>query len=395
MTDTTNEGGTTQVSLPEEWVAFIAPFAETLGKSVNDATIALKGVVGEPGLRAIELLKDPAMASDADIKGVLNGTPSAVANMAISKLRAAPSTSSVSAMALGVGALDILPPAPADDAWLSALRVGGILKVETSTVVSAIRAALAHRLGLFDIPEKLTRAMEQFADNNDEPVPEEFFKLRKVLTRRSYAEIFEAIEGLDGNFVTDARKAMLFRRIDDYLWPAIVSFQQQLKGWIEGWQQGAANPAMLVSAIMSMSGGGSSMPPTMMAPPETGALRDSADAFNDQMNKVFSGTGIQIAGALAFDANRIKQILENQQLPSMVGAANRDQMLRQLGVEVSATYPRLEVNLTRYALAVMKIKDLPAGNEELQYFSSLFMLGSQIPWDELNKGKRPDRSARA
>ena len=58
-------------------------------------------------------------------------------------------------------------------------------------------------------------------------------------------------------------------------------------------------------------------------------------------------------------------------------------MLRQLGVAVSATYPRLESNLTRFVLAVLRIKDQPAGNEELQYLSALFMLGSQIPWDQL------------
>jgi len=36
---------------------------------------------------------------------------------------------------------------------------------------------------------------------NAEQVDTEFFKLRKMLTRRSYAEIFEAIDGLDGNYV--------------------------------------------------------------------------------------------------------------------------------------------------------------------------------------------------
>jgi len=62
-----------------------------------------------------------------------------------------------------------------------------------------------------------------------------------------------------------------------------------------------------------------------------------------------------------------------------------------LGVAVSATYPRLETNLTRFVLAVMQAKDQPAGNEELQYFGALFMLGSQIPWDQLGGNKSGDR----
>jgi len=59
-------------------------------------------------------------------------------------------------------------------------------------------------------------------------------------------------------------------------------------------------------------------------------------------------------------------------------------MLKQLGVAVSATYPRLENNLTRFVLSIMGVKDQPAGNEELQYFGALYMLGSQIPWDQLS-----------
>jgi len=285
----------------------------------------------------------------------------------------------------------ILPSVPSDASWLEALRTGGVLKVDQSTVISAIRAALAHRAGLFTIPDGLVGLMEKFADENEEQVDAEYFKLRKQLTRRSYAEIFEAIDGLDGSYVTEARKKQLLQRVDQHLWPAITTFYGQLKSWQEAWMQGAANPAMMMGAIMAASGGVNVMPPGMMQPPDTGVLRDHADAVADAVNKVFAGTGVQIAAALAYDATRIKETLENTRLPALTGAANRDQMLRQLGVAVSATYPRLETNLTRFVLAVMRVKDQPAGNEELQYFSALFMLGSQIPWDQLggSSAKRP------
>jgi hypothetical protein len=319
---------------------------------------------------------------------VLNGTPSAVANAAIKLLRGnvvLPTSSS----AISLGGLDMLPSVPADESWLTALRAGGILKVDQSTVISAIRVALADRVNLYDIPELLAKKMESFADDNTEPVPDEFFKIRKQLTRRNYAEIFEAIEGLDGSFVTDGRKNQLLSRINASLWPAIITFHTQLKAWVDSWQQGAANPALLMNAMMTIAGGGAgAMPPGMMSPPDTGALRDNALAFNDELNKVFAGTGIQIAGALAVDAARIKVLLENTRLPALIGAVNRDQMLRSLGVEVSATYPRMEMNLTRYVLSILHLKDLPAGNEELQFFSSLYMLGAQIPWDQLELGKR-------
>lgn len=281
----------------------------------------------------------------------------------------------------------ILPSVPSDTSWLEALRAGGVLKVEQSTVISAIRAALAHRAGLFTIPDTLVGLMEKFADQNEEQVAPEFFKLRKQMTRRSYAEIFEAIDGLDGSYVTEGRKKQLLQRIDQNLWPAIIDFYNQLKSWQEAWMQGVANPAMMMSAMMAASGGLSgALPPGMMQPPDTGVLRDHADAVADAVNKVFAGTGVQISSALAYDATKIKETLSNPRLPSLIGAANRDQMLRQLGVAVSATYPRLETNLTRFVLAIMQVKDMPAGNEELQYFGTLFMLGSQIPWDQLTGG---------
>lgn len=390
MTSSTSaNAGATAVPMPQGWVDYITPFAQALGKDAAQVSDMLKPIIGEPGDQAIVLLKDASLSPDADIKSVLNGTPVAVANMAIKKLREVISVAPATATAVAFGASDILPTVPTDESWLSALRAGGILKIEQSTVISAVRAALAHRAGLFDIPDMLAKRMEAFADENAESVPTEFFQLRKQLTRRSYAEIFAAIEGLDGSFVTEARKNTLFLRIDANLWPSMVSFYGQLKSWIESWQQGAANPAMMMNAIMAMAGGGAgSMPPGMMQPPDTGALRDAADAFADDINKVFAGTGVQVASALAFDASRIKETLENPKLPSLIGAANRDQMLRQLGVEVSATYPRMETNLTKFVLGVMKVKDLAAGNEELQYFSSLYMLGSQIPWDQLGNGKR-------
>lgn len=296
----------------------------------------------------------------------------------------APATTEAPAAVTAVSFDAVLPPVPSDESWLQALKIGGVLKIDQSSVIGAIRAALAHRAGLFGIPERIVEMMERFADENEEPVDSEYFKLRRLLTRRTYAEVFEAIDGLDGSYVTEARKRQLLGRIDGHLWPAISGFYDQLKSWQEAWMAGAANPAMMMNAILAASGGGlGMMPPGMMAPPDTGALRDYADAVNDAANKVFAGPGVQIAAALAYDATRVREIIQNPRLPTLTGAANRDQMIRQLGVAVPATYPRLETNLTRFVLSILKAKDVPAGNEELQYFGTLFMLGSQIPWNEL------------
>jgi hypothetical protein len=347
---------------------------------VDDAVVArVKEDLGA------ETESDLAGLTETDLVGA--GMKKLQARKVVASLKPAPADTVASAAAVGMSFDAVLPAVPDDGAWLMALRTGGVLKVEPSTVIAAVRSALAHRAGLYRVPDALVGLMEKFADTNEEQVPPEFYKLRKEMTRRSYAEIFEAIPGLDGNFVTEGRKKQLFQRIDEKLWPSIVGFNEQLKSWQTAWMQGAANPMMMMTAIVAASGGGVAMPPGMMQPPDTGAVRDSADAVADAVNRVFAGTGVQIASALAYDAKQIREALDNSRLPAMVGAANRDQMLRQLGVGVSATYTRLEVNLTRYVLAILQIKDLPGGNEELQYFGTLYMLGSQIPWDQLEGGR--------
>ncbi len=369
----------------------VDPVAAKL-KSLGLDDIVITKVKDELGA---ETETDLARLTEADLVGV--GVKKLKARQVIASLTPVPVAPEPTATApnpVAVSFDSVLPSVPTDASWLEALRTGGILKVDQSTVIAAIRAALAHRAGLFGITDSLVRLMEQFADENDEQVDAEFFKLHKQMTRRNYSEIFDAIDGLSGNYVTDTRKKRLFLRIDQHLWPAIISFYDQLRSWQEAWLQGAANPALMMNAVLGAVGGGMAMPPGMMQPPDTGVLRDHADAVADAVNKAFAGTGVQIAAALAYDASKIKESLENPRLPALTGCANRDQMLKKLDVAVSATYPRLETNLTRFVLAVMRVKDQAAGNEELQYFGALFMLGSQIPWDQLGgTSGNPKRSA--
>lgn len=337
-----------------------------------------------------DTVSDLSLLTEADLVGA--GMKPVQARKLLASL--VPVVASVDTTPVAVNFDGVLPAVPDDTSWLAMLKSGGVLKVDTSTVISTIRAALANRVGLFGVPAKLADAMEKFADSNDEPVDPGFFALRKSLTRRTYAEVFEAIDGLDGTFVTEARKKALFERMDTHFWPALVSFNAQLKGWQDAWMQGVANPATMMMAMMG-GGSGVAMPPGMIQAPDTAGLRDAADAVADAINKVFAGSGVPVAAAMAYDATQIRKSLEDSRLPALIGAANRDQMLRQLGVAVPATYPRLETNLTRYVLAVMQAKDQAAGNEELQYFGSLFMLQSQIPWETLVAGSASSRGLSA
>jgi len=373
----------------KEVAVVVVTLDEFLRKLGVSAELIVK-VVDDLGAVAVE---DLAGLKETDLTGLGMKLVPARKLLAAVKAANAPVVETTTSASTGpVGAVSfcsVLPSVPTDSSWLEALKAGGVLKVDQSTVISAVRAALAHRAGLFTIPESLVTLMEKFADENEEQVDPEFFKLRKQIVRRSYAEIFEGIDGLDGSYVTEGRKKQLFARIDAHFWPAILDFFKQLKSWQEAWMQGVANPALMMNAFFAATSGGAGvLPPGMMQPPDTGALRDQAEAMANAVNKVFAGTGVQIIAAVAYDASKIKETLTNSRLPALTGAANRDQMLRQLGVAVSPTYPRLETNLTQFVMAIMQIKDQPAGSEELQYFSELFMLGSQIPWDHLGAVSR-------
>lgn len=299
----------------------------------------------------------------------------------------APTTTTTSSIGASITSLDVLPTVPNDESWLAALKVGGVLKFSKETVIGTVSAALANRVGLYGLPKKLVEAMERQAQSLEEPVGSEFFAMQRALTEHNYGEIFAAIPGASGRYATDARKKELLSKMDDGLWPELIGFQNQVSNWMDGWMKTASNPMMLTAAIAGLSGAGNAgLPPGIMQPPPTDPLRDAAEAVITSINRIFAGTGILVSTALAYDAQQIRLALENPALPAQVGAANRDQMLKQLGVAVSSDYPRLEQSVKRYTLGVIELPNVTPGQTELAFVTALFQLGSTIPWDKLEHG---------
>lgn len=366
----------------------VTAFANAIGKTEAEVLEALKPLIGDFGDDSLDLLSSEEYTPFEDIKTAFSGVPAAKLKKAVADhfrpQKAAPQGKTQIEAAAVTPSFDALPPVPEDGTWLASLIAGGELKVDQTTIISAIRAALAARVGLYELPGLLVERMESYAEELDEPVGGDFYKLRKLLTQQSYAEIFSAME-VEGQFVTQGRKNKLLAKLDENLWPALLGFQGQLKGWTESWQQGQNNPAIMMAAMMAVAGGGNGMalPPGVMQPPATDTLRDASQSVIDTINKVFAGTGIPVARALAYDAHRVKQVLDNPSLPAQVGATNREQMLKMLNVAVSADYVRLERNIIRYCLSILELQNLNAGNSELAYLSSLVMLGGQIPWEKL------------
>ena len=351
--------------------------------SADEATI--DKVVNDLGVEDID---DLTSLEVADLTGA--GMKLAKARKLVAELKstakpaAAPAVAAAETRAIQSQFEALLPSIPTDESWLNALKTGGILKVDESSYIAAIRAALADRAGLYSIPDALSKAMEKYADETEEQVDPTFYALRKSLTRRAYGDIFAAIDGLDGTFITEGRRKEFLSRIRDTLWPAIAESYRTLDGWYQTWRASFSDPSMLIAAIGGgFSGGAAGM--SMITPPDTAQLHDAGDTLVDSINRVFRGTGVQVAAAMAYDTNVIRNTLEDSRLPSMVGVKNREMMLKKIGASVSSNYIRLEQNLVKYVLAFAK-HDTVTSDVEVNYFVALWQLGTQINWNELGGG---------
>lgn len=277
----------------------------------------------------------------------------------------------------------VLPTIPGDDTWLNILKTGGVLKVDQATYIAAVRAAIAGRVKIYDIPKKLVHALEEYSKELDEPVGPEFFKLMKQLTRRNYGELFAAIDGVDGTFVSEHRKMELLKRIDDYLWPAVTQCYQQLNAWQQAWVNGLT-PGVLAASYYGGAGGlaGGLMPSSMAQIPDISPLQDVGDTLRDALNKALSGTGSVVASAIAYDYSQIRAVLEDPTLPAKIGAGNREQMYKRLGVAVDASMVRAEASIVRFIISFAQ-NDRVTSDAAPNYYNALFMLGSQINWAQL------------
>lgn len=372
------------------WAERVEEFAKAVSQPVVQIENALITLVGQPSEDAAHILADVSAIQDSDLQDALVKAgpmiPLGVFRKHLSKLRGpAPTVEPGTGRPAGPS-FDVLPQVPDDNSFTEMLKVGGILKVGTTEMIAGTRAALADAVGVFELPDKIVEQMETFALAQDEPVGDDFFRLQKMVVERNYGEILSAL-GVSGRFVSQKRKNELLRRLQSGLWPALSSFNVQLKAWQDSWAAGMANPAVMLAALTFGQGGHGSMAQNMLQAPDTSTIRDAADSVVDRINRVFAGTGIPVARALAHDATGIKKVLEDPQLPMAIGAANREQMLKQLGVNVSADYVRLEQNITRFVLAIVDLPKVTAGNEEYAYLAALIQLGSAIPWDKLPAGE--------
>ena len=373
---------TTTINL-DAWNERIGKFATAVGKTLEEVTEALKIIVGDPGDDALLILANKNAAPDTDISEAMKtlAIPTGKFKMHVEKLRGEPViTEAAASKSTSIQAMSILPEVPNEESFLVMLKTGGVLKVEITEIISAVKAAFAKSVDLYDLPKKLFKKIEDFAINQEESCGAAFYDMQKLITQNRYGDVLSVI-GVDGKFVSEERKKVFFERLDAKLFPALKNFHLALTTWQQAWMQGMANPQALIIA-MTAGQSGNPMPSGIMAPPDTAPVRASAEEVVNEINRVFAGTGIPVARALAYDATRIMRILDDPKLPAQVGATNKEQMLKDLGINVGSEIVRTEQNIVRYTVSIMSL-DHVAADSEIAYLAAMVQLGSSIPWDKL------------
>ena len=373
---------------PQTWMDRVGKFAEAVGIEIEKINEAFKPLAGEPSEEAAIIIGDVNAVSDAEIKEALKdfGIPSGKLNMHLAKLRPEKAVieeaTPIERNTFGaITLMSILPTVPNEESFLEMLRTGGILKVDVTEVISAIKAGFYKQIGVYDLAKKLSVKMDEFAKKQEEINQPIYYELEKLLTEKQYGDILTAL-GVPGKFVNESRKAEFFAKLDSKLWTALKSFHNQLVAWQDTWIKSFSNPAMFGMAFAAQQSG-SPMPAGMMSPPQTTVLEAAAEEVINEINRIFAGNGIPIARALAYDATRIMGILEHKDLPAQIGVANKDQMIKELGIAVGAEMIRMEKSLTQYALSIMSLTKVSAGKDQVAYLSAMLELGTSIPWDKL------------
>jgi hypothetical protein len=379
MTDTP---ATTPTPAPasSKWEATIEPLVKRLkldSKAVTEKLLAAK-LVDAADDSGAEVLMDADAIDLADFRAAFPEAAKGSLNLAIKDIRAkAPksekkpeTTPAANVVPAGVAApppvgMYVIPEVPEGTDFLTALSTSKSLTVDVVSIRAAMEALFADSRSLSEIPEKLAKAMEAHADTIEEPVGDTFLEVLKFVRARKWAEV-----NVDSNFVTQARKKNVLERLRE-LPAAVYQFHHVLSGWNEQLKSNrAGNPLGI------LAGGVNALYP----PPDE--VIAAAEGVVGCLRRAFGGLGVMVAKAMAYEGLKIKETLERPELPALVGASNREIMLKQLGVDLTNADIRAERNVARYVIYVATVvnKSLPGGQEG-PALEALFQLGQTIvPW---------------
>lgn len=379
------------------WTEVVGKFAVAIASDVNTVTAALvANAVNAPDDAGLAILADPNAMDDASWAAVFTGVKRPVLRGAVAALRASaapapvalplpPAPATTTSTGFGGASFRALIPIADDKAFLDGLSVGGRLNgtITTQDVVAAVRVGMAQSIGLYEVPERLVKMIEEYSSSMETPADGQVYDLLSELRERRYADILRPL-GLSGSsVVSDARRTEFNRKLQETLWPGLRGFYTILKGWYENWQSQSSNPGMFANMMMAVMSGGGAGAMGMIQPPDVSVLQDACKELITQANRLFGGLyGVPVSRAMAYDALRIVGQLNDPRLAMAAGCASRDELLKRLRIGVTEGYARTERSVALFAQNAMAVKDI--SDPELPTFAgALYMVGNTINWDDL------------
>ncbi len=361
------------------WQEKVGAFATAVGKPLEAVNEALAAVCGAPSEAALAVLADEESSPLADLKEALAELkiPSGVLRQSVTLLRG-PKTAPVGATVFqGYGALPVMPN---EASFIESLKVGGVLRPGQTDVIAACRSGLAEKVEYYSLPKKILTGIFDYTKSRKQLLDRRYWDLKKQLAKNYYADILEAL-GLPGEAVNPKSKQEFLNKVNAKMWQALYDFNCLVAEWNDRFLASGNNNMAFLSAFVAVQAGGSV--PASMQIPDTTYLREAVDAFIETVNEIFSPDGLPIARALAVDAGRINELINDESIYTALGKSDREAMLQGLGATtVTSDYLTMEKSLPHFALSVMCFKDVPIGTE-LGYLSALYQLGGSIPWHKL------------
>jgi len=369
-----------------EWQEVVGAFAGTISKETAEVSAALAGLTGGTGAKQATMLTDALIITDDDIKGAIGaGVAVGPLRMALRDLRgpvaaepavappaAGNGANGGAAQAQQMMATSLLPQPLEDEALLDALRTGGVDKVGVEFIEAAVRAFFASKVGWQNIPKILAERMEAKALELSKPADKAFYDVYNEVMAKKYAEVGAAL-GVSTRFASQKWQNELLKRMEG-IEGVLGTFQGQLSAWYKTWTDQMANPAMLLQAVV---GGGMGGMPGMGQVPDYAHIYDAADSVVDKMNAVFAGPMVPAAVALAGSSSKIKEFLEDDRIRVALGYADREEMLRGLGVAVGNDAARHEKDMVQFILGVYSLRGCQSGQEHI-YLTQLYLLGERV-----------------
>jgi len=259
------------------------------------------------------------------------------------------------------------PPTAAS--WLSSLSAIRPQIIQPATVMTGLKAAMADTYGYFQLPRKMMNMLREAADKIGEGVPDLYFDLQNLTNARRYGALVAWMNG-KGSACTVTERNRFLGKMNDRFWDSIEMFYAELDAWRKGRRESVDAGESLAAAL---SGEVQIYDATQ--------VRAAALALGDSINRVFSGTGVYAATALALDNEKLQEVLSNLDFRQF-GVQSREQLLAELGCAVPAEMVSAESTIGKFVWNAMALKDMAAGgNDEQKFLIELASIGAGRQWN--------------